>query len=1306
MPCPEHELFVCYVEDLLGPAARAALEEHADGCPPCRRLLSQLAMMERGPNTVQAAAPTPAVAAERGSLEPGTAAGRDVVRDRRAKSAAYPLKEGDRLGRYRIRSLLGRGGASAVYRAAEIEGGREVALKVHAPFSGDDAGWRWRLRREFFLMAQWHHPHIVPVLDWGEHDGLIYYVMELVEGRDASGLAPMRPDDVIEIMRAVVSALGMVHNHGLLHRDIKPHNILIPFGPGGEFDAERALLMDFGLLVRLDEGVIDGSGTPGFMAPERLLGAPADVRGDLYGLGATAFALLAGASPPLRFKDESPVSLPRDVPDQLAILIGELLAPDPRLRPRSAPEVLARLAPPRRAEVEPVEPVLVRAVLRSPPLIEREEALSELRQVWAETLAGRGGGPAFVVSAPGLGRSRMLRQFALELRAAGVSVAEAAGGPGAPLDLVAQLLRPMAAYPELGSLADGLLGRAAQSPTAELGALARQAVRLLASAARVRPIALCIDDLDLADEASLEVVEQVSRVARGLPLLLLCSMRLGPADARASLARLRRSALHVCVLERLSRAGVERMMEGLFGQHVATATLVEQLDQASGGNAKVLLALLETLIDEGRALSVAGRWRLPRHVDGLERLRGPDDMLEASRSGLSPAGRALADLLSLRRDPVELNVLAAASRIDRQRFLQALEELRERHLIRTGAHATVSIADPLVAASLEAAQSKESRRRGHATLAAALRTRYQDVGLDDHHRAQLELHIGRHELSGGSQLEGARWLIRGCRRLVAQGVFSAAIEPLREATEILEQRGGAERHPELLELWEELGVASLMRDGGLSLACFERMVRHLDRDNELSAIARAGRRFGRRMGLLGGVATTLGRRIVKGRWREALRLPSEANRYVRGLAYLGVVEAQVALLDSARDHIEQLEAFARARGRDAEAVAIVARAHWSFSMGRLDEVKALTRTGLSLLQREPGALEAEHARRARSSLDLIGAWVDALTASPGFRHLDLASAAIDEMFEMHTLMLPAVHHAARGEIRELLEARALLFARCFRLRSGWQEAFIYAPTAPALMDAGLVAQLQDDVALLFDLDVPPSPWREIIRRTVPGMLLLAQGSCDRAAEMFDEAHRVARSEASGSVMYLIHALQLAAEAHLDAGRHHEAEPRLRDVIAMAEAPDTRHPPASIRARRVLLRSTLARRDVGRAARLLDESGEPLRRVDLPGERAAFCLLEAELALDAGDMAAAAHGARTAQEMFVKLGNPLGAERALALRRRSGDDASNDTTGSPAADTGPHAAGATVTMTASQPAADGPTELDPARPVRIGDPRRG
>lgn len=236
----------------------------------------------------------------------------------------------------------------------------------------------------------------------------------------------------------------------------------------------------------------------------------------------------------------------------------------------------------------------------------------------------------------------------------------------------------------------------------------------------------------------------------------------------------------------------------------------------------------------------------------------------------------------------------------------------------------------------------------------------------------------------------------------------------------------------------------------------------------------------------------------------------------------------------------------------------------------------------------------------------------------------------------------------------LLDARAALFARCFR--SGWQEAFIYAPTAPALKDAGLVAQLRADVAMLHDLDVPPGPWREIIRRTVPALLCLAEEAWDRAAELAREAQSVARDQAGGSVLYLARALAAEAEAHLGMGQPREADDRLRDVIAMVVDPRSNDPPLGVRAHLDRARAALAEADRDRAGQLQDEVARRLETVDLPGEQAAHRHLAGERALATGDLAAAATHARAAQEAFVRLGNPLAAERALRLRRRSGDPA--------------------------------------------------
>jgi hypothetical protein len=181
-------------------------------------------------------------------------------------------------------------------------------------------------------------------------------------------------------------------------------------------------------------------------------------------------------------------------------------------------------------------------------------------------------------------------------------------------------------------------------------------------------------------------------------------------------------------------------------------------------------------------------------------------------------------------------------------------------------------------------------------------------------------------------------------------------------------------------------------------------------------------------------------------------------------------------------------------------------------------------------------------------------------------------------------------------------------------------------------------------------------------------------------------------------MYLVHAQQYAAEALLGTGRHAEAEAHLRDVIAMADSAIARDRRSSLRAKRGLIRAALARRDLDTAAALLTETTKQLESIDLPGERAALLLLTGEHLLASGASTMAAKRAEAAQRQFTELGNPLGAERALGLRRRSGDQ--SPSVDSPI-DDDPTDQDATMgaTVTISVPGSGADTNVDQAKPVR-------
>jgi hypothetical protein len=200
---------------------------------------------------------------------------------------------------YRIEDVIGRGGMGVVYRAHDLRLKRTVALKLIAPELARDERFRERFSRETELAMSLEHPNVVPIYDAGDVDGRIYLTMRLVVGTDLRKLLhserALEPARTLAICRQVASALDAAHAKGLVHRDVKPSNVLLD-------ENEHVYLADFGLTRRLDEpgaaATDDRSvGTPAYLAPEQIEGAPVDGRADVYALGCMLFECLTGAPP-------------------------------------------------------------------------------------------------------------------------------------------------------------------------------------------------------------------------------------------------------------------------------------------------------------------------------------------------------------------------------------------------------------------------------------------------------------------------------------------------------------------------------------------------------------------------------------------------------------------------------------------------------------------------------------------------------------------------------------------------------------------------------------------------------------------------------------------------------------------------------------------------------------------------------------------------------------------------------------------------------------------------------------------------
>ena len=214
---------------------------------------------------------------------------------------------GGMLGRYRLESILGRGGMAEVFRAEDTRLGRPVAVKVILADHAADPSFVERFLREARLVASLEHPNILPVYDFGEEGGRPYLVMPFLDGgtlRDRIRLGPVPLAKASGWLTPLAGALDAAHEAGILHRDVKPANVLLGRG-------ERVFLADFGIAKMLETvtgltatGTV--MGTPLYMAPEQAQGMPATPATDRYALAVVAYEMLAGRPP---FEGESPLSV-------------------------------------------------------------------------------------------------------------------------------------------------------------------------------------------------------------------------------------------------------------------------------------------------------------------------------------------------------------------------------------------------------------------------------------------------------------------------------------------------------------------------------------------------------------------------------------------------------------------------------------------------------------------------------------------------------------------------------------------------------------------------------------------------------------------------------------------------------------------------------------------------------------------------------------------------------------------------------------------------------------------------------------
>jgi tRNA A-37 threonylcarbamoyl transferase component Bud32/streptogramin lyase len=272
---------------------------------------------------------------------------------------------GSEVAGYRIEALIARGGMGVVYRATHLGLDRQVALKVIARELVDRAGFRERFLRESRLAARLDHPSVVPVYDSREVDGELIVAMRLVKGGDLRRLideeGPLPPRRALDLLAQVADALDAAHAAGIVHRDVKPHNILV--------EGDRAYLSDFGLAKAFDEsGAASGAsvvGTAQYMSPEQWRGDSIGPAADVYSLGCVLYEALTGIAPFGRAESDTEPELPAGIDEAIRRAVDK----DPARRYRSAGELIAAA---RAAEGSDVRPTAVLSRDRS----ERTTALN------------------------------------------------------------------------------------------------------------------------------------------------------------------------------------------------------------------------------------------------------------------------------------------------------------------------------------------------------------------------------------------------------------------------------------------------------------------------------------------------------------------------------------------------------------------------------------------------------------------------------------------------------------------------------------------------------------------------------------------------------------------------------------------------------------------------------------------------------------------------------------------------------------------------------------------------------------------
>jgi tetratricopeptide (TPR) repeat protein len=787
----------------------------------------------------------------------------------RSQVVLADLRPGDRFAGYAVETVAGRGGMGVVYRAYEPGLERRVALKLLAPELSAQQRFRDRFLRETKVATSLEHPHVVPVHAAGEHDGRLFIVTRFVEGEDLGARLSrerwLEPPEAFHVLADVASALDAAHGRGLVHRDVKPANILLD--RGGE-----AYLSDFGLAKPV--GTASGPtrtgellGTLAYLAPEQIADAGVDGRADQYALACVAFECLTGTppferegelqllwahvhDPPARLTERRP-----GLPAALDRVVRRALAKDPGDRFPTCSAFVEAMQEACAAPVGlvPGAPAEVAAAL----FAGRHDELRTLLAALEAALTGRGS-LVLVAGEPGIGKSRLLEELAAHARRRGARVLvgrawEAGGAP--PFWPWVEALRPLGADWDPERLRSRLgpgaahVARLVPEPGAIVPDLGRAPpfeseharFRLFdATAAFLRevsldePLVLLLDDLHAADEPSLLLLRFLTRELDGARVLVVASFRdvdppVGEPLA-SSLAELGREP----TVERLRLGGLaEADVAAYIGRAagaVPGAELTAAIHAETEGNPLFVAELVRLLDAESLTDNSAG---LPPEL-GIP--PGVRDVIRQRLGRLPPACAAILSMASAFGREFELEALERASGSSGEELLDALDAAIDAEILSEapGPPGRLRFSHGLVQETLYEGLSGIRRRRLHGRLADMLEELY--AADPEPHLAELAHHYG----AAGNAAKALDYARSAGDRALRQLAYEEAARLYRLALGALEQSPSRDPHGRcdlLLALGDALSRAGDLTEAKDTFLSASRLARALDAPDRLARAA-------------------------------------------------------------------------------------------------------------------------------------------------------------------------------------------------------------------------------------------------------------------------------------------------------------------------------------------------------------------------------------------------------------------------------------------------------------------------------------